>query len=212
MVPPDPFRFDPGCDALVHRLCSQARDGAPVLNLGSGTTQYGRNVVNLDLRLQPGIQLCGDGTRLPVRDCCVAGVLLRGVLEHVRSAEAVRQEVVRVLQPGGFVYVEVPFLQPYHLSPEDHRRFTLPGLRHFLSEFDEQESGVQSGPGSALAWVLRETLGTLLSFGSARAYPRALALAGWATFWVKYLDRLIVPAPHAANAASAVYFLGRRRA
>jgi SAM-dependent methyltransferase len=210
-VSPDPFRFDPRLDRLVRRLCSQADRDRRVLNLGSGMTTYGPGTVNLDLEPFDGVSVCGDGQQLPFRQGSFAGVIIRGVLEHVRYPEEVRKEVARVLGPGGFVYIEVPFLQPLHLSPEDHRRFTLPGLRFYLQDFEELESGVQIGPGSTLAWVLREVIGTLLSFGRARAYPKMLTLAGWATFWIKYLDLLVVPAPHVANCASAIYYLGRKR-
>ena len=212
VVPPKPFRFDPRCESLVDRLCKEAGEEAPVLNLGSGTTLYGKRVVNLDLRSFPGVDLCGDGERLPFRNGCFGGVLLRGVLEHVRSAEAVRAEALRVLREGGFLYVEVPFLQPFHLSPEDHRRFTLPGLKLFLSAFEEVEAGTQIGPGSTLAWVTPVSLATVFSLGSMRVYNKLFVLIGWATFWLKYLDRFVVPAPYAADAASAVYFLGRKRA
>ena len=210
-VPPNPYRFDPRLDNLVERLCHDLGTGQRVLNLGSGSTDYGDRVLNLDLSAFPGVNVCGDGVRLPFRDETFDGALLRGVLEHVRSADAVRGEVQRVLRKGAFLYVEVPFLQPYHVSPEDHRRFTLPGLRAFLPGFGEIESGVQIGPGSSAAWVLREALASLLAFGSPWLYRKALALAGWSTFWMKYLDRLVVPAPHVAYAASAVYFLGRKR-
>ena len=211
VVPPNPFRFDPRCEALVDRLCSHARRGAPILNLGSGATRYGTRVVNLDLRPFPGVQLCGDGERLPFRSGVFTGVLLRGVLEHVRSAEAVRAEALRVLADGGFVYVEVPFLQPFHASPEDYRRFTLPGITRFLSEFEQIESGVQIGPGSSLAWVARVALASIFSLGSRRLYDKILVVAGWSTFWLKYLDRVVVPAPHVFGAASAFYFLGKKR-
>ena len=181
-----------------------------MLNLGSGTTAYGPHTVNLDVQPFRGVHVRGDGHRLPFREGAFSGVLLRGVLEHVRAPDTVRREVSRVLEPGGFVYVEVPFLQPFHLSPEDHRRFTLPGLRFFLGDFEEVESGVQIGPGSTLAWVLRETTAALFSFGSERRYRRALTLVGWGTFWLKYLDRVTARAPFVANSASAVYFLGRK--
>jgi SAM-dependent methyltransferase len=212
VVAPDPFRFDPRLEHLVRDLCGRGDGAQWILNLGSGKTRYGIRTINLDLQAHPTVQVRADGHQLPFRDAAFAGVLLRGVLEHVRSAEIVRDEALRVLKPGGFLYVEVPFLQPYHLSPEDYRRFTLPGLRSFLDRFTPIDSGVQIGPGSALAWVLREACAALVSFGSERAYRRALTLFGWGTFWLKYLDRAIVPAPHVAHSASAIYFLGEKSA
>jgi hypothetical protein len=38
------------------------------------------------------------------------------------------KELARTLKPGGFLVVGVPYLQPYHLSPTDFRRYTRDGL------------------------------------------------------------------------------------
>jgi len=146
-VPPAPFRFDPRQDRLVEDLCRSREAGEWVLNLGSGTTRYGPRILNLDIAPHEGVQVRADGQRLPFRDGSLSGVLLRGVLEHVRSADAVREEVLRVLEPGGFLYVEVPFLQPFHLSPEDHRRFTLRGWKPFSMASSGWSPGSRSAPG-----------------------------------------------------------------
>lgn len=210
-VSPDPFLKSARNERLVDALVAGLQDGERGLNLGSGRTSYGSRVVNLDLGARGGVQVCGNGERLPFRDGTFSLVLVRGVLEHVRHSGVVRDEVRRVLRTGGRVYVEVPFLQPFHLSPEDHRRFSLPGLCHFLSDFERIDAGVHMGPGSTLSWITRELLASLLSFGSPSAYRKILALSGWLTFWIRYLDAVIVAAPHVAHAASAVYFLGEKR-
>jgi SAM-dependent methyltransferase len=211
LVSPNPFRMDPRLDHLVERICATAPVGSHVLNLGSRTTSYKGPVVNLDIEAFAGVDVVGDGGGLPFRNGAFHLVLLRGVLEHVSSAESVMREVGRVLEPRGQVYIEVPFLQPFHASPVDYRRFTLPGLQRFLIDFDELDSGVQIGPFSSLAWVLQEALASLLAFGSARRYRGGRTLFGWATFWIKYLDRWVAPGAHVSNSASALYFLGRKR-
>jgi SAM-dependent methyltransferase len=211
LVSPNPFLVNRTLDQRVERLCAEAPPGSHVLNLGSRTTEYPGPVVNLDLEPFAGVHICGNGGQLPFRNGCFSVVLLRGVLEHVRSAEAVMWEVERVLEPWGQLYVEIPFLQPFHASPEDFRRFTLPGLRALLAGFHELEAGVQMGPYSTLAWVLQEAVASLFAFGRPRHYRAVRALVGWATFWIKYLDRWVAPAPFVANSASALYFLGRKR-
>jgi len=211
LVSPNPFLADPKLDERVARLCAEAPSGSRVLNLGSRTTSYAGPVLNLDLEPFTGVHVCGDGGRLPFRNGSFSVVLLRGVLEHVRSAEAVMWEVERVLEPWGQVYVELPFLQPFHASPDDFRRFTLPGLRALLGGFEELESGVQMGPFSTLAWVLQEAVACLLAFGRPRLYRAVRACAGWSTFWLRHFDRLVRPGPFVPNSASALYFLGRKR-
>lgn len=211
LVAPNPFRMDPRLDRLVEGLCAAAPPGGRVLNLGARTTSYEGPVLNLDLEAFPGVDVVANGERLPFRNGTFAVVLLRGVLEHVSSPESVMWEVGRVLEAWGQVYIEVPFLQPFHASPDDYRRFTLPGLQVFLGAFDQLEAGVQIGPFSSLAWVLQEALASLLAFGSARRYRGGRAVFGWTTSWIKHLDRWVAPGPYVANSASALYFLGRKR-
>jgi SAM-dependent methyltransferase len=56
-------------------------------------------------------------------------VFCNAVLEHVESIDAVMAELVRVTRPGGRLLIAIPFLQPYHESPRDFRRFTWEGMR-----------------------------------------------------------------------------------
>src|SRR5919204_2960475 len=104
-------------------------DAAAILNIGAGGTDYGRNVVNLDIAPAPGIHVVGLAEALPFRDGVFDGVVFQAVLEHVRDASAALNEIARVLRPGGSVFVEVPFIQGYHAAPSDYRRFTVNGLR-----------------------------------------------------------------------------------
>jgi SAM-dependent methyltransferase len=51
-------------------------------------------------------------------------VLLFNVLEHVYAGDQLLAEIYRVLQPGGRLYLFVPFLVQVHPDPEDYRRYT----------------------------------------------------------------------------------------
>lgn len=63
------------------------------------------------------------------------------VLEHVEDPTGAIEELSRVLRPGGRIWVEVPFNQPYHASPDDFWRTTPEGLRIWMAEFGEIASG-----------------------------------------------------------------------
>lgn len=65
---------------------------------------------------------------MPFPDECFDAVLCNAVLEHVPDAEQSARELARVVRPGGHVVVAVPFLQPFHPSPGDYRRYTADGL------------------------------------------------------------------------------------
>jgi SAM-dependent methyltransferase len=203
--------MDSRLERRVESLCATAPSGSHVLNLGAPSASYPGTVLNVGLEPLAGVDVVADAGRLPFRNGTFAVVLLRGVLEHVGSADSVMWEVERVLEPWGQIYVEVSFLQPFHATPDDSRRFTLPGLQRFLTGFHELEAGVQVGPFSSLAWILQESVASLLAFGSARRYRTWRALAGWATFWLKHLDRWVAAGSFVAHSASALYFLGRKR-
>jgi len=65
------------------------------------------------------------------------------VLEHVPHPETAVSELTRVLRPGGEVFVQLPYLYPYHGPPSypDYWRVGPDGLRLWMSEFDEIACG-----------------------------------------------------------------------
>jgi SAM-dependent methyltransferase len=210
-VPPDPYLKRERIEKRVQGLLDAVPAGERTLNIGAGFDRRVPGVINLDLCVRPTVDVICDAHQLPFADGSFSLALLRGLLEHVADPARVLAETRRVLRPGGHVYIEVPFLQVYHESPVDYRRFTRFGLERFAADFERVDSGVQIGPGSALAWLLREAGASVLSGGNAWVYRKLLALFGWATFSLKYLDLVVVDAPHVERSASAVYFLGRRR-
>lgn len=65
---------------------------------------------------------------IPIMNEFFDTIICNAVLEHVEDPSAVMQEFFRVLKPGGYLYVVVPFLQPEHLDPTDFQRYTKDGL------------------------------------------------------------------------------------
>ncbi|MFZ1987940.1 MAG: class I SAM-dependent methyltransferase [Minisyncoccia bacterium] len=65
---------------------------------------------------------------LPFADASYDSVLLINVLEHVFEYRRLLSECARVLRPGGTLVIVVPFLFPYHPSPNDFHRYTAPAL------------------------------------------------------------------------------------
>lgn len=59
------------------------------------------------------------------------------VLEHVPDPPRAIREMRRVLKPGGLIWVQLPFLFPYHADPYDYWRATPGGLRIWMRDFDE---------------------------------------------------------------------------
>ncbi len=72
--------------------------------------------------------ILGPIESMPFADGSFDSALCNAVLEHVFDAERGIEELARVVRKGGYLVVTVPFLQPYHASPDDYRRYTADGL------------------------------------------------------------------------------------
>ncbi len=66
--------------------------------------------------------------RVPFANRSFDTILCTEVLEHTIDPFTVMREFARVLKPGGYLLLSVPFIYPIHESPYDHWRFTSYGL------------------------------------------------------------------------------------
>jgi SAM-dependent methyltransferase len=168
----------------------------------------GIEFVETDVELGPRVQMICDAHDLPFTDASFDGVIIQAVLEHVCSPPDCVAEIHRVLKPGGLVYAETPFMQQVHGGAYDFTRFTDLGHRRLFRRFAEIDRGACCGPGMALAWSVQYFL---LSLSASRVY-RALARISTelALGWLPVIDRWLIDKPHARNASSGHYFMGRR--
>jgi SAM-dependent methyltransferase len=164
--------------------------------------------VETDVSFGPRTGLICDGHDVPFEDGSFDGVIVQAVLEHVVDPYRCVAEIHRVLKPQGIVYAETPFMQQVHMGRYDFTRFTHLGHRRLFRHFEELDTGAVVGPASALAWSYQYFL---LSWTSWKPLRRVLKAVGRLTsFYIPYLDDLLINRPSALDAASAYYFLGRR--
>lgn len=86
--------------------------------------------------------IVGDIHDLPLEDNSVDAVICIAVLEHVEEPQRAARELYRVLKPGGYCYIYVPFLFYYHPMKgyyQDFYRFTEDGVRYLVRDFSEVE-------------------------------------------------------------------------
>ena len=194
---------------LISRIAA-VPDLGRILNVGAGGYRLLPGAINVDpFRVRPG-DVRAFGEALPFADASIDCVICSAVLEHVPDPHAIIEEIYRVLKVGGLVYIEVPFLQPFHAAPDDYSRVTLPGLRRWLRHFEEIEAGACSGPGSAVGWILVEYVSL---------WFRDRFLSRLATYAMqvlvsplKYLDPYLMRRPASVGLASGIYFYGTRPA
>jgi len=185
-----------------------------VLVVGGGTVGDGLeslyadpsvDVISFDVYASAATQFVGDGHAIALADGSVDGVIVQAVLEHVLEPAVVASEITRVLRTGGIVYADSPFMQQVHEGAYDFTRFTESGHRALFRSFERIDSGTVAGAGTALRWSVDHWVRALT-----RSAPlgRIVALL---FFWLSWTDRFLDPR-HSADAASSVFFLGRRTA
>lgn len=135
------------------------RDGNSIIDIGGGLRLRHTNRVHetncwllpylerVDYKIvdkvadyQPDI--VGDIHHLPLSDNSIDAVICLAVLEHVEEPTQAMREIHRVLKPGGYAYIYVPFLYYYHPLPgyyKDFYRFTYDGVRYMTRQFSAVE-------------------------------------------------------------------------
>jgi SAM-dependent methyltransferase len=209
-APPEPFLESARTIRILSRLIDSIPENEFIVNVGSGFSDYGERVLNTDIFDSGTTDVIASGLNLPFSNESASLVILQGVLEHVKDAEKTLNECIRIMKRGGKFYTEMPFMQPYHESPIDMRRCTLPGLIEFCKPLAEVESGMNVGPASTLTWITRELLAGLLSGGNPRLYPKVNSLVGWVVFPFKYLDHWLERKPYLHRIGSSFYFIGEK--
>ena len=102
----------------------------------------GKNYKILDKVATYNPDIVGDIHNLPLETNSVDAILCIAVLEHVEEPHRAVKEMFRVLKPGGYCYIYVPFLYYYHPMPGyygDFFRFTYDGIEYLTKDFKEVE-------------------------------------------------------------------------
>ncbi len=182
-----------------------------VLSIGGGPGRENPRTINLNLDAFESVDLVGDGLNLPIADATVDTVICNAVIEHVRNPVALASEMHRVLKPGGYAQLMVPFVFPFHAYPADYQRFSATGILELMGRFEKVELSVLTGPTSALLVMLREYVRILVPGGNGSLRTLLNGISGWLTFPVKYLDRRLNRKPEAFHLAAAFYYLGKKK-
>jgi ubiquinone/menaquinone biosynthesis C-methylase UbiE len=153
-----------------------------VLNAGSGKRDLSPfidgEVFNQDL---PGsgalnLHLAGSIERIPKPDAFFDGIICNSVLYALESPFIVVKEFQRVLKPGGYLYICMPFMQP-QLSAADYWRCGPQGLSQLVENngFKVLKSGGVHSVYHTLGWLVHEWLRSsdclMYKFLRAISYP-----------------------------------------
>lgn len=179
-----------GYDDIAIKIIEEYTDGL-ILDNGCGYRySYYDNVVNFEIADYPSTDVLGIGEKLPFKSNTFDAVFSFAVLEHVQNPFECAQEIIRVLKPGGKLYVVVPFLQPFHGYPDHYYNMTSSGLKNlFGKDVKVLESFVPpSGlPIWCLTWFLNSYLSGLPV--DAAKQMKEMKIADFLGHPLEYLDK-----------------------
>ncbi|MCB1124541.1 MAG: methyltransferase domain-containing protein, partial [Verrucomicrobiae bacterium] len=106
-----------------------------ILDCGAGLRRKTfPNVVNFEPVPYSSTDVQGVAEALPFRDNCFDVVLSFSVLEHVKDPFRAAREMIRVLKPGGYLHIEMPFLIQEHGFPHHYCNMTTRGLANLVED------------------------------------------------------------------------------
>jgi SAM-dependent methyltransferase len=119
----------------------------PKNNRGKQTNWLDQYMKNVDYKVLDKIpdyqpDIVGDIHNLPLPDNSVDAIICMSVLEHVEEPQKAVKEMHRVLKPGGYCFIFVPFLFYYHPMKGyygDFYRFTIDGVKYMARDFKTVE-------------------------------------------------------------------------
>lgn len=187
------------------------KEGAVVVNIGSGVHRYHPEQVNIDIFPYADVDVVADATKMPFADASADGALCECLLEHVPEPQKVVDEILRILKPGGTAYILIPFVYPFHASPNDFQRWSIEGLRQLLRGGEIESIGTRAGPTSALTAQLVTWVAIALSFGSETIYNALSLLLLLVFFPLKFLDLIFGRYKTAIHGAADFYAIVRKR-
>lgn len=161
------------------------------------------NITSFDIYNTPNIDFIADAHQIPITNDCFDLVIIQAVLEHVLDPKVVVNEIWRVLKFDGIVYAETPFMQQVHEGQFDFTRFSESGHRYLFKNFKIIKSGHILGAATSLLWSIDYFFSGLFR---SRFIGKCIRFF---FFWIAYLDR-IIPDSFNIDAASGVYFIGRK--
>lgn len=130
--------------------------GGMIMDCGAGSREFiSENLIQTEIMPYANVDLLAVNQSLPFKDGVFDAIFSFDVLEHVTDPFLCARELTRVLKPGGYLYLDLPFLQLEHGYPHHYFNATRMGLRRLFNNLLEIQAHVvpESGHPAHLIWT-----------------------------------------------------------
>lgn len=196
----------------AHDFIDRYHGDGIALNLGSGPRRIHEKVLNIDLIHFKDVDVQADIGAVPLATASIQAIVCDTLMEHALEPDRLLGEVYRLLRSGGSAYFTVPFLYPYHASPEDITRWTQEGFTRLLKAhgFIVEKVGIRAGAFSTLTVSLCYLFALVFSFNSERLFWVLMNVSIFIFFPIKFLDIFVNWMPASRHMASVLYYIVRK--
>ncbi len=183
-----------------------------ILNLGSGRGIFDglikKEMINLDINIYKDYtDIVGDAHQLPLKSGLFDCIFCQAVLEHVPRPWKVSEEIHRILKPGGYAIISVPFLGALH-DKNDYYRFSEQGLEEIFCQFKKIKTGVNTGPFNFLINFIPYIFYLIMPI---KFIKKMLLYITAILIWpLKFLDILFIKNKEVKIIGTSVYFIGQK--
>ena len=203
IAPTFPFRYRRNIRRFLN-------ENAVVIDIGSGNHRLDDYVITLDGVAYDAVDIVADLRWLPFRSASVDGIVSRSVLEHIPDLSPLLSEIRRCVRVGGYTAHLIPFLFPYHASPDDFQRFTASGAAHLFEGWEIVEQKAATGPVTLFLICFVEFMSSVLSFGSSTLKAFEYLILCGVVFPLKFLDIFFVERRSFLGIAPSIFTVARK--
>jgi ubiquinone/menaquinone biosynthesis C-methylase UbiE len=165
-------------------------------------------IIKMDIIDSPYVDIVGDATSMPKNIGYFNSVILQSIPEHVSDINKLIEESKRILLPGGYIYIEMPFLQGVHGDPFDFWRATPEGLKLLIKPYYIISSGVSGGPIGALIWIVTELFSNILSYYYLNMFIKFMLR--WLLSPLRIVDLLLINTTASSKIGCEYYILAQK--
>jgi SAM-dependent methyltransferase len=138
-------------EVILRRYMDRARPylRGRMLDAGCGAQRYKDmfevdSYVGLEFNDDFKPDVVGDLRRMPFSNGEFDSILNNQVLEHIDDTHSVFSEFHRVLKPGGYLCITVPFIARTHEVPHDYWRISEFGIRYLFMRYGFEEIEIRN--------------------------------------------------------------------